>query len=297
MNVPSSLQPNPPSSTYYPNSRHRSNTLGNNVDAIPPALARLRHMNNDVITGRNALTPVLNREEAIREWERRQSGQAAAPHSYPQLEYLQQQAELAASALGPWSHSRRYQAQPTSLSQSYQPPAAIVVDEPERRDTVMANARNAARADQPPTSIYAGSNAAISSPPQAYPGGNVSTANRYAPSYVPQGQSNSFDTVERRGDMSNLYTPMQPDQYQSYGQSAVASSPSLVQQHHDASLRGVAQGSNVPQSFYNSSITASNAPPANVQRNPFQAQPQGAMNTVGQRDGQRTNGMEMWPRG
>lgn len=269
------------------------------MDAIPPALARLRHMNNDVITGRNALTPVLNREDPIREWERRQSGQPPAQHSYPQLELLQQQAELAASGLGPWTHSRRYQAQPSSLSQSYQPPppSAIVVDEPERRDAALATARTAARADQSSTSIYASGSAAISSPPQAYPGGSVPATNRYAPSYITQAQSNSFDSLERRGDMASLYAPIQPDQYQSYGQSAVASSPSHAQQHHDVSLRGVTQASSVPQSFYNSSITASSAPPASAQRNPFQAPPPpGSVSTVGQRDGQRVNGMDIWPR-
>jgi dual specificity protein kinase YAK1 len=240
--------------------------MSNNVDAIPPALARLRHMNNDVIQGRNALTPVLNRDDAMREWERRQSGQPPATHSYPQLEYLQQQAELVA---GPWTHSRRYQAQPSSLSQSFQPPGAIVVDEPDRRDAALTSARTAARAD-PSTSVYATTAAAISSPPQAYPGGSMTTANRYAPSYAPQGAtSGSFDTVDRRGDM-NMYAPMQPDQYQSYGQS----SPSHAQQHH-------AQSSNVPQSFYNSSIATTSAP-QQQQRNPFQAQAQGAMTSNGQ---------------
>ena len=34
-------------------------------------------MNQGVIAGRNALTPVMNRDDAIGEWERRQAGKAA----------------------------------------------------------------------------------------------------------------------------------------------------------------------------------------------------------------------------
>ncbi|KAJ7467202.1 hypothetical protein FB451DRAFT_1561079 [Mycena latifolia] len=66
--------------------------------STPPALARLLRMNQDVIAGRNALTPVLNRDDAMREWERRQAGKPSAAQWYPQLEYLQQQAEMAAVA-------------------------------------------------------------------------------------------------------------------------------------------------------------------------------------------------------
>ncbi|KAF9440017.1 kinase-like protein, partial [Macrolepiota fuliginosa MF-IS2] len=86
------------SSGGFPNSRARANTI-NQMDAVPPALARLQHMNQDVIGGRNALTPVLNRDDAMREWERRQQGgKPAQVQPYPQLEYLQQQAEMAAAA-------------------------------------------------------------------------------------------------------------------------------------------------------------------------------------------------------
>jgi dual specificity protein kinase YAK1 len=74
------------------------------MDNIPPALARLQHMNQDVIGGRNALTPVLKRDDAIREWERRQTGKVVAAQPYPQLEYLHQQAELVASqGLANWN--------------------------------------------------------------------------------------------------------------------------------------------------------------------------------------------------
>lgn len=134
--------------------RARANTI-NQMDAVPPALARLQHMNQDVIGGRNALTPVLNRDDAMREWERRQQGgKTAQVPAYPQLEYLQQQAEMAitsgaamggntwatigpavGAALGlhPAAHGglalnhagHRYPPpQPSKLSHSYHPPQA-----------------------------------------------------------------------------------------------------------------------------------------------------------------------------
>ncbi len=143
------LNPNLPSSSYYPTTRARANTI-NQMDTIPPALApalaRLQHMNQDVIGGRNALTPVLNRDDAMREWERRQSGKPIAAQPYPQLEYLQQQAEaVAASGLTNWASSSRYPPPPSKLSHSFHPPTITVDGENTRRDVVMSNVRNAAR--------------------------------------------------------------------------------------------------------------------------------------------------------
>ncbi|KAL1748731.1 kinase-like domain-containing protein [Schizophyllum fasciatum] len=97
---PPQLQPNVPPNAYYPNQRSRANTINNQMDNIPPALARLQHMKQDAIVGgRNALTPVLNRDDAMREWEQRQQqGKASKFQPYPQLEHLQQQAEMAAAS-------------------------------------------------------------------------------------------------------------------------------------------------------------------------------------------------------
>ena len=194
LNVSGLLNPNAPtgttSSAYYPNTSHthahahariRANTI-NHSDVIPPALARLQHMNQDVIGGRNALTPVLNRDDAMREWERRQAGKPPAAQPYPQLEYLQQQAELAAAGgLGGWSAGSgggggagtggtggaagRYQAPPSKLSHSYQP--TIIVDDVSRREAVMSNVRSAARGDAGPSTGYNPS-AMVTSPAQTY---------------------------------------------------------------------------------------------------------------------------------
>lgn len=231
-------------------------------------------MNHDVISGRNALTPVLNRDDAMREWERRQSGKAAAAQPYPQLEYLQQQAEMAATGLGPWNQPRRFQAQPSSLSQTYQPSTSIVVDEPERRDAIMSNVRSAARGEHPSQSLYnAATAASLSSPPQAYSGGSTTGAGRFGGSYTQQQPASSFDGLDRRADM-NVYAPIQPEQYQSY-----PTSPS----HQTGSA-----------SFYSAGVVPTGTLPNNAQRNPFSGQNpvvNGQNNT--QRDSQRA---DVWAR-
>lgn len=62
----------------YSQLEYRSN--GNQMDIIPPALQRV---DQDMpYGGKNALTPVLNRDDAIREWERRQTGNVAVAQPY-----------------------------------------------------------------------------------------------------------------------------------------------------------------------------------------------------------------------
>lgn len=253
-------------------------------------------MNNDVITGRNALTPVLNRDDAMREWERRQAGKAAAVQPYPQLEYLEQQAQLAAAAgLSTWNQPRnahRFQAQPSSLSQSFQP--SMDDGSSERREAIMNSVRNAARADQSASSLYSSATAALPSPPQAYSGSSAPASARYAGSY-PQSQSQqnsasqssapapAFDGLDRgRSDM-NIYVPMQPDQYHSatYNQ-AHATSPGVTSEQRNAM-----QGANAAPSFYGGGVVSSGGVPNTTQRNPFAG-------VAAQ--GQRSNGMDSWPR-
>ncbi|TFK44375.1 kinase-like domain-containing protein [Crucibulum laeve] len=296
------LNPNVPSNSYYPNSRARANTINQMSDNVPPALARLQHMNQDVIAGRNALTPVLNRDDAMREWERRQSGKPAAAQPYPQLEYLQQQAEMAASSgLTNWTNANahnRYPPPPSKLSHAYQPQTIIVDDDNSRRDAVMSNVRTVARSDGPNT-MYANTGV-ISSPPQVY-SNNPPAGNRYPASYTqpqqqqqqpqqPQQQQQStaspFDSLDRRTDIGNMFVPMQPDQYQSY--QAAPSTP----RHGPPSGQPVQQ-----QSFYGAGIVSSGQPGGGQQpqRNPFVAdgsqQPLG-----GVKDVRRGNGMDVWPR-
>ncbi|CCM01143.1 uncharacterized protein FIBRA_03191 [Fibroporia radiculosa] len=283
------LNPPAPSNSYYSSSRTRSNTIHNMMDNIPPALARLQHMNQDVIGGRKALTPVLKRDDAIREWERRQSGKAAAAQPYPQLELLQQQAELAATqGLNSWGHpgsSTRYQQQPTSnLAHPYHPPASMAVDD-DRREAILSNVRSAARTDPANANLFGSTSNVIPSPPQAYSSNSTTAGNRYAATYTQQQQQQNptspFDSMDRRTDIGTLYVPMQPDQYGPYNNQAATSQP------HGASSRQVAPPAQaVPPSFYGA------VPPTNnQQRNPFTAD-QGQTSA---KENRRKSGMDVWP--
>ncbi|KAF8637949.1 hypothetical protein AX16_010582 [Volvariella volvacea WC 439] len=274
----SHLSHNPPANSYYPNNRNRSNTI-NHMDNVPPALARLQHMNQDVIGGRNALTPVLNRDDAMREWERRQSGKAAATQPYPQLEYLQQQAEAYATSGMAWGHGSRYQHQPSKLSHSYHPPPIIVDDEGSRRDAIMSNVRSAAR-NEAPNGMYTASSSMVTSPPQTYAGSTTSNT-RYATTTYTQQQpqqqsqhqpamsSSGYEAGDHRADISNLFTPMQPDQYGQYPASSRMAPPANV--------------------FYGSGVV----PQSGGQRNPFQV---GEASQSSGKDLRRGSGMDAWTR-
>jgi dual specificity protein kinase YAK1 len=297
LSAPSHLNPNPPTNSYYPNSRARANTI-NQMDIVPPALARLQHMNQDVIAGRNALTPVLNRDDAMREWERRQSGKPSTAQPYPQLEFLQQQAEMAAaSGLSGWSQpsTNRYPPPPSKLAQSFHPQTIIIDDESSRRDAVMSNVRSAARSD-PPANLYGSSTTSvISSPPQAYNSNSSTSGARYGTNYTQQQQTptSPFDSLDRRTDIGNMFVPMQPDQYSYNG-----SNPSAQSQGAAAS-RHVPPSQNVPPSFYGAGVVATGQPPgasSGQPRNPFSGNEPLQQGQGGAKDSRRGNAMDVWPR-
>ncbi|TCD69830.1 dual specificity protein kinase yak1 [Steccherinum ochraceum] len=299
--VPQHMSPTAPSNTYQAagTTRNRSNTINNMMDNVPPALARLQHMNQDVIGGRKALTPVLKRDDAIREWERRQSGKAAAAQPYPQLEYLQQQAELAAQQgnIGNWGYSssasNRYPAPPTSnLAHSSYTNAHMVVDD-DRRNAVMSDVRNAARAD-PNTNLYGASSNVIPSPPQAYTSNSTTAGNRYAATYNQQQPANpgaSFDPLDGRQPVGPLYQPMQPDQFAPYNGNASTQS--------NASGRGqvAPPAQAVPPSFYGAGVVPSGpSASAQPQRNPFTGT-EGLptqMPSLSTKESRRKSGMDLW---
>ncbi|KAI6110557.1 kinase-like domain-containing protein [Pisolithus croceorrhizus] len=295
LGVPGMLHPNAPPSSYFPgtHARARANTI--NHDAIPPALARLQHMNQDVLVGgRNALTPVLNRDDAMREWERRQAGKPPAQAPYPQLEYLHQQAELAVAG-GAWhggTGARYGAAQPSKLSQSYQPQPTIVVDDDGRRDAIMSNVRSAARVEATagtvPSSGTYNSAAMVTSPTQPYPGATTVGGGRY--------QGPSFDGLGGRTDVGTLYVSMQPEQYQSYAGGNVGAATG------SSSSRQPPQTSQQPPSFYGtgvaSAVQSSGAAQQVQQRNPFSNANDGGVpqGQVGVKDARRLSGMDIWSR-
>ncbi|THG98396.1 hypothetical protein EW026_g3774 [Hermanssonia centrifuga] len=274
--VPSQhLSPTAPSTAYQTGTttRARSNTINHMMgDNVPPALARLQQMNQDVIGGRKALTPVLKRDDAMREWERRQSGKAAAAQPYPQLELLQQQAEIAAAqGLVNWAYSNhpqtanRYPAPSSNLANSY---TNMVIDD-DRREAVMSNVRSAARGDSNNNNPYGTPTSIIPSPPQAYSSNSTTAGNRYAATYAQQTPTSPFDSLDRRPDMGQLYVPMQPDQYGPYNNSAV------------------------PPSFYGAGAVPAGQPAGVQQRNLF-SQADGLPPAMGTKENRRKSGMDMW---
>ena len=293
--VPAQQQVNAPSNTYHGGgNRARSNTINHMVDNIPPALARLQHMNQDVIGGRKALTPVLKRDDALREWERRQQGgKAAATQPYPQLELLQQQAEIAAAqGLANWATYNsapqlptRFQAPPSNLSHSYS--NNMVVDD-DRREAVMSTVRQAARSENGGQVLYGSNTSVIPSPPQAYAGNSTTAGNRYAAAYPQQQTPTSpFDSLDRRPDMSGLYVPMQPDQYGPYNPANAQSS-----NQSGSSRQVVPPAQAVPQSFYGANVVpAGQQQPG--QRNPFN-QADGLPSAMSTKESRRKSGMDLW---
>lgn len=270
------LSPNVPSNTYNPNTRGRANTI-NQMKDVPPALARLHRMDN---IPRDALTPVLNRDDAMQEWERRQSGKPPATQSYPQIEFLQQQAEMAATSGSiNWNQpNNRYPAQPSKLSHSYHPQTIMVDDDPGRREAVMSNVRSAARNDGS-SSMYAGAAGVISNPPQTYSSNATTSGNRYQ-----QGNSLPFESIDRRADMGNMYVPMQPEQYQ------YPSAPASAARHVTVPPQ------TVPPSFYGAGVVPSGQAPINQQqRNPFSV-PDGLQPMGGAKSTRGGGSMYSWPR-
>ncbi|KAH9949599.1 kinase-like protein [Amylocystis lapponica] len=272
--VPAHLSPTAPSNSYYSTARARSNTINPMMDNIPPALARLQHMNQDVIGGRKALTPVLKRDDAIREWERRQSGKAAAAQPYPQLEFLQQQAELAASQ---GINNGTILPPSSNLAHSYHPSTSMVVDD-DRREAIMSNVRSAARSDHRITCFPRALTS--SRAPTAYTSNSTTTGNRYAATYAQQQQqtpTSPFEGLERRTDIGTMYVPMQPDQYGPYNNQASS-------QHGTAARQVAAPTQAVPPSFYGAS-----------QRNPFSStDPASAATQAGTKESRRKSGMDLW---
>lgn len=276
-------------SSNQQSSQHRGRAATtNHMDVVPPAIARIANMGVDHSgIGRNTLTPVLKRDE--REWVRQNQAGGPPQSTYPQLEYLQQQAERMPNTWGPrmyhssggsggqkmalnvnTSGPQQSHSGPQSASQFQPPPAAHVVDSQERpvglRD-VMSSVRSAAGTGMSSGQSLdsSGVSSSISTPPLAYTSSTTSNAgHRYGPSasnsYQPSPPSSlPYDSYEPRAsggtpnggssaDLSQMYTPLQPHQYQpaysnSTGQSnSMRSAPQATQQRQGTIGSG---GSNV----------------------------------------------------
>lgn len=205
---------NPPNS-YYPTTRNRANTI-NQMDVIPPALARLTHLGAPDPAGtRSSLTPVLRRDQDIAEWEKRHTGHAKRPSmaqypGNPQLEYLQQQAEMQGHGRYGWDNTNPYN---VAYTYGMQPPPPAL-----ENNSRVSQHRTALSQDFQMMSTPSSSSMAPSSPGRyglvtsgsgSSHGGNLS----YLPAYPPAAAS-VMDTYDPRGDatMAMMYTPLEPNQ-------------------------------------------------------------------------------------
>ncbi|KAL7418440.1 dual specificity protein kinase yak1 [Cryptotrichosporon argae] len=230
---------NPPPSSYYPASRNRANTI-NQMDAIPPALARLTNLGAPDPSGsRSTLTPVLNRDDMLETWERRQSGGGAGAAgvgagglggkrtsmqhntTYAQLEYLQEQADLIATNQGgympgQYTHHRGSQSI-SGPSQTYpmQPPIGAHGPQGPHAHALAHRSHHPQHGSvdyrsRPPAGEY--------DPPLS-----AGSSRAFLPAYPPPAahQANAapgatgFDAFGATADtgMGIMYTPLQPQQY------------------------------------------------------------------------------------
>lgn len=211
-----------PSNIYYqqPTGRSRANTI-NQMDLVPASIARVTQLGVDPGGGRSPLTPVMNREEMMREWERRQQqqqngaavGKRASVNQPWQLEYLEGQA----AELGGWGHipsTQRYGPLPSSFVPPPQPLSVIVDD---------GSGRGSHQTDGHRGFPSSPASASIMSPPQAYSGAMA----RY-PAYPSQSAS-SYDAYDQRDGLATLVQPLQPQQ--AYDPRHAAAAAPAVQQH------------------------------------------------------------------
>lgn len=197
---------NPPPSSYYSSNnatRSRANTI-NRMDVIPPALARLTHLGAaDPAGTRSALTPVLNRDDAIREWERRNTAQlghakrASVAVGNPQLDFLQEQAEMMGQA---WQSQYGNSAAMQGYRMQPPPPVLEASGRPSQHRSGLSTDFGMM---EPPSATSASS-------PRTYGGAGGSGPNSaYLPAFPPPAAS-AFDSYDPRGDsMSMMYTPLQ----------------------------------------------------------------------------------------
>ena len=271
-------QQQPPPTQQH--SRPRAGT-----DIVPPAIARIANMGTDSSGIGRHLTPVLNRDDAIKEWERRQTGKHSH-NPYQPLEYLQQQAEL----LPTWNSASRGYIPPTSGSyhtQSGQSGASLEGGTRLGLRDVMSSVRSAANAG---TDAY-----------------NTTPTSRYPPpsTYQQQPQqptSTGYETFEQRApsaDMASMYVPLQPLQ---------APIPQSQNRQPARPPIGAPPAPSTPgNQFYGAS-----AVPAGLATGPMQQQqqqqrglygvPTGASPIIGSGqstlngDGRGMNGMDVWQR-
>ncbi|EJU04052.1 kinase-like protein [Dacryopinax primogenitus] len=263
-----SIPTNPP--TVYYGNRARANTI-NQMDIVPPQLAKFAHLAPGVMEsglGRNSLTPVLNRDDAMREWERRHGVGAQAGANTKRtsqqnqfahtLDYLAEQAELQSQNMTRWGQGTSYHPRQASNYQTPTSPQTAYQGGTYHTPSKMQQSTSNSEAWDYEAANWRGHQAPhvqITSPPQAYATSTTNTGRYNAvppPTSYPNPPQVSYDQFDVRDGMGTLYAPMQPQQYQQPASSGQAD--------HRA-----------PQnlSFYGSGIVASGAMPNTPTRSQY----------------------------
>lgn len=277
-NIPTINAPtNPPPNSYFPGSRNRANTI-NQMDTIPPALARLTNLGAPDPSNRSSLTPVLHREDMVEAWERRQQGGHKPSNlqhqTYAQLEYLQEQAELVNMSQQGYVMPGHFQGHHAHASTGGGSSAGGLASLGGHHRGTQSFSGTQAYQMQPPigSQDFRGRVPPLQlqatneyDPAHSGPASATAAGSSYLPAFPPpvatsQPNSATFDAFDTRDSMSGLmYTPLQPShasQGPSYGSftpgHAARSSfsgpyPSSGQQRNNPFAPGQAQGGNSPR--------------------------------------------------
>lgn len=169
------------------------------TDIVPPAIARIANMGTDSSGIGRHLTPVINRDDAMKEWERRQTGKHSH-NPYQPLEYLQQQAEL----LPTWNTaSRGYIPASSGLYHPQSGQSGTSLESGTRlglRD-VMSSVRSAANA---------GVDAYNTTPTTRYPPPSTYQQQTQQPQQPTSAGYESFEQRAPSADMASMYVALQP---------------------------------------------------------------------------------------
>jgi dual specificity protein kinase YAK1 len=215
--------------------RSRSNTM-TRMDLVPSQMAKMG------IEAGHSMTPVMNRDESIREWERRQQqqmqsngGQSSRQtkqqrSDYQHLDLLQQQAD-ANHSMYTSPPAQQSWSQPPNAAQSYNsmnrmqasttsPPSFSVIVDAQQQQHQQQQLRH-----QSPASLHMQHSisspsrgmsnvTSVTAPPTAYSSPNhASGSNRYQPVSGSTSSLAAFDPYPP--DISQLMPALQPTQYQS----------------------------------------------------------------------------------
>ena len=232
----------------YTQARSRSNTM-TRMDLVPGQLAKM-----GIETG-HSMTPVLNREESMREWERRHQNGGAGQgnqtmqnssnrqakqqrNEYQHLDLLQQQAEASPSTFSSpasqqWSQlpnahqystMNRLSTSTTSPSNNaiHSPQSFSVIVEAQQQHQMGGSHESPASMNlQQSVASPARAGQQIAAPPTAYTSPSGGGNNRYQPANPVTGNNASLAAFDPyTSDIAQLMPALQPTQYQGGSQSS-----------------------------------------------------------------------------